>query len=90
MSNSNKPQVDIHVQPNMSLGQQMAHARRQGADSFITPEGRLYILEKGKWKLVKQKPQDFEKRLDIARHLGPEYVQAAMYMAAQNGHNFNV
>lgn len=59
MSNSkNNPTINIQAVGDMSLGQQMAHAKRTGHDSFIATNGRLYILKKGKWELVPQPKLD--------------------------------
>ena len=53
MKNSEKS-VTVAAVGNMSLGQQMSHARRNGHDSFISTDGRLYIRKGGKWKLMPQ------------------------------------
>ena len=47
----NQKEIQIQAVGNMSLGQQQAHAKRNGHDSFISTDGRLYILKKGKWAL---------------------------------------
>jgi len=54
MKNQNNPTIEINAVGDMSIGQQMAHAKRNGNDSFISTDGRLYILKKGKWILMPQ------------------------------------
>lgn len=51
---NNQKEISIQAVGNMSLHQQMAHAKRNGHDSFISTDGRLYILKKGKWELMPQ------------------------------------
>ena len=52
MKNQNTPTIEIQAVGNMTLGQQQAHARRNGNDSFISTDGRLYIRKGGRWVLM--------------------------------------
>lgn len=82
--------IEINAVGNMSLSQQMSHARRSGADSFISTDGRMYLLKKGKWELQPQPKQDrahFSGLLELAKLVGPEYVNSVIAVAKSHGYN---
>tara|TARA_R110000822_G_scaffold65772_8_gene160936 strand:- start:780 stop:1043 length:264 start_codon:yes stop_codon:yes gene_type:complete len=49
---NNQNTIEIQAVGDMSIGQQQAHARRNGKDNFISTDGRLYIRSRGKWELM--------------------------------------
>ena len=52
MNTQNTNTIEIQAVGEMSIGQQQAHAKRNGNDSFISTDGRLYIRSRGKWELM--------------------------------------
>ena len=82
------PTITTAAVGNMSLGQQMSHAKRNGHDCFVSTDGRTYIMKKGKWELQPQPKQDtayFLSMLALAERIGPDYVRSVHVMAASKG-----
>ena len=72
----NQKEIQIQAVGNMSIHQQMAHAKRNGNDSFISTDGRLYILRRGKWELMPQPKLSAAEEAVIRMHCAgqPEHI----------------